>query len=212
MPQAAFVPSVRAALLAALLLGCALAQGCAYGGYGLYDDQRLMDTIADDKAMATSIKTALMKADFTGGWAVSVYCFYGNVFLVGEVPKNMQAKAVSIARSYKPHSVTPHWFTPAKSETGNLSLAASLRADLIGTKGLSSTRIDTEVNAGRVVLLGVVKDDAEKQLAIRVARRVKGVTSVTSYLMLPQQASATRQSGAQSPSGEGAPVEERELP
>lgn len=212
MPQAAFVPSVRAALLAALLLACALAQGCAYGGYGLYDDKRLMDTITDDKAMATSIKTALMKADFSGGWAVSVYCFYGNVFLVGEVPKNMQAKAVSIARSYKPRSVTPHWFTPAKSETGNVALATSLRADLIGTKGLSSTRIDTEVNAGRVVLLGVVQDDAEKQLAIRVARRVKGVTSVTSYLMLPQKVSAPQKSGAQNPSGEGAPVEERELP
>lgn len=211
MPQAAFFPALRAALLGALLLAAALAQGCAYSAYGLYDDQRLMDTITDDKAMATSIKTALMKADFTGGWAVSVYCFYGNVFLVGEVPKNMQAKAVSIARSYKPHSVTPHWFTPAKSDTGDLSLATSLRADLIGTKGLSSTRIDTEVNAGRVVLLGVVEDDAEKQLAIRVARRVKGVTSVTSYLMLPQKASAPQQSGAQE-SGGGAPVEERELP
>ncbi|MBD5416765.1 MAG: BON domain-containing protein [Desulfovibrio sp.] len=209
MPQAAFVPSVRAAFLAALLLVCALVQGCAYG---IYDDKRLMDTMADDKAMATSIKTALMQADFTGGWAVSVYCFYGNVFLVGEVPKNMQAKAVSIARSYKPRSVTPHWFTPAKSDTGNVALATSLRADLIGTKGLSSTRIDTEVNAGRVVLLGVVQDDAEKQLAIRVARRVKGVTSVTSYLMLPQTAPATQPSGSQGTSGGGAPVEERELP
>lgn len=209
MPHVTVAPSVRAALLAALLLACALAQGCAYGGYGLYDDQRLMDTITDDKALATSIKTALMKADFTGGWAVSVYCFYGNVFLVGEVPKNMQAKAVSIARSYKPHSVTPHWFTPAKSDTGNLSLAASLRADLIGTKGLSSTRIDTEVNAGRVVLLGVVKDEAEKQLAIRVARRVKGVTSVTSYLMLPQKAATPQNSPSQGSSGA---VEERELP
>ena len=210
MPQAVIVPSVRAALLAALLVAAGLVQGCAYGGYGLYDDQRLMDTITDDKAMATSIKTALMKADFTGGWAVSVYCFYGNVFLVGEVPANMQAKAVSIARSYKPRSVTPHWFTPAKSDTGNLALATSLRADLIGTRGLSSTRIDTEVNAGRVVLLGVVQDDAEKQLAIRVARRVTGVTSVTSYLMLPQKASLPQRSPAQDTSG--APVQERELP
>lgn len=209
MPHVTVAPSARAALLAALLLVCALAQGCAYG---IYDDQRLMDTMADDKALATSIKTALMKADFTGGWAVSVYCYYGNVFLVGEVPKNMQAKAVSIARSYKPHSVTPHWFTPAKSETGNLSLATSLRADLIGTRGLSSTRIDTEVNAGRVVLLGVVKDDAEKQLAIRVARSVKGVTSVTSYLMLPQKAAAPQGATAKGASGESGAVQERELP
>ena len=209
MQHVTIAPAARAALLAVLLLAAALLQGCAYG---IYDDQRLVDTMADDKAMATSIKTALMKADFTGGWAVAVYCYYGNVFLVGEVPKNMQAKAVSIARSYKPRSVTPHWFTPAKSDTGNFALATSLRAELIGTKGLSSTRIDTEVNAGRVVLLGVVQDDAEKQLAIKVARGVKGVTSVTSYLMLPQKASAPRTSGAQGASGEGGAVEERELP
>ena len=69
-----------------------------------------------------------------------------------------------------------------------MTLATKLRTELIGTKGLSSTRVETEVNAGRVVLLGVVKDNAERQLAIRAARGVSGVTSVTSYLMLPQKA------------------------
>lgn len=186
-------------VLAVLALTAAQLQGCAYSAYGLYDDQRLMDTITDDKALATSIKTALMQAHFTDGWAVAVYCYYGNVFLVGEVPKSMQAKAVSIARSYKPRSVTPHWFTPATSDTSNFVLATTLRKDLIGTKGLSSTRIDTEVNAGRVVLLGVVGNDAEKQLAIRTARQLKGVVSVTSYLMLPQKPSA--QAAGQSGSG-----------
>lgn len=178
--------------LALLLLLAALTvlNGCAYSAYGLYDDQRLMDTITDDKALASSIKTALLDASFSGGWSIAVYCYYGNVFLVGEVPQSMQAKALTIARRYKPRSVTPHWFTPAKSETGNFALATSLRTALIGAKGLSSTRIDTEVNAGRVVLLGVVKDDAEKQIAIRTARAVKGVTSVTSYLMLPQRSGA----------------------
>lgn len=175
--------------LALLLLLAALTvlNGCAYG---LYDDQRLMDTITDDKALASSIKTALLDASFSGGWSIAVYCYYGNVFLVGEAPQNMQAKALAIARRYKPRSVTPHWFAPARSEASNFALATSLRTALIGAKGLSSTRIDTEVNAGRVVLLGVVKDKAEKQLAIRTARAVRGVTSVTSYLMLPQRSGA----------------------
>ena len=34
----------------------------------------------------------------------------------------------------------------------------------------------------------MVKDEAEKQLAIQAARGVAGVTAVTSYLMLPQKA------------------------
>ncbi len=178
--------------LALLLLLAALTvlNGCAYGAYGLYDDQRLMDTITDDKALASSIKTALLDASFSGGWSIAVYCYYGNVFLVGEVPHNMQAKALAIARRYKPRSITPHWFAPARSEASDFALATSLRTALIGAKGLSSTRIDTEVNAGRVVLLGVVKDKAEKQIAIRTARAVRGVTSVTSYLMLPQRSGA----------------------
>ena len=164
---------------------CLLQHGCAYS---IYEDPRLMDTMAEDKALATSIKTALLRANFTGGMAIAVYAFYGNVFLVGEVPKNMQARALEIARSFKPASLTPHWFAPGGSEGSDLGLASALRAELIGTRGLSSTRIDTEVNAGRVVLLGVVRDNAEKQLAISVARRVKGVKSVTSYLLTPPKA------------------------
>ena len=205
---------MRRLALVLLLAALAALNGCAYSAYGLYDDQRLMDTITDDKTLATSIKTALMNENFSGGWSSAVYSYYGNVFLVGEVPQNMQGKALAIARRYKPRSVTPHWFSPAKSDTSNFALAASLRTDLIGAKGLSSTRIDTEVNAGRVVLLGVVKDDEEKQIAIRTARKVKGVTSVTSYLMLPQRpgkapAEADAQTGAQA-GREG--VGERELP
>lgn len=177
----------RLALLL-LLLCVTLLNGCAYTGYSIYDDQRLMGTMSDDKELSAKIKTALLDESFSGGWSVSVYSFYGHVFLIGEVPENMQGKAVTIANRYKPRTVTTHWFTPATSETSNFVLATKLRKDLIGTKGLSSTRIDTEVNSGRVVLLGVVKDESEKQLAIQAARGVAGVTGVTSYLMLPQKA------------------------
>lgn len=167
-----------------ILLLAGFLQSCAYG---IYDDKRLMDTMADDKMLATSIKTQLLKEDFGSAFSVSVYCFYGNVFLIGEAPADVQAKAVAIARSFKPRSVTPHWFTPYKGERNNMALATDLRAALIGAKGLSSTRIDTEVNAGRVVLLGVVGDEKEKQIAIQTARSISGVKSVTSYLMLPQK-------------------------
>lgn len=201
---------MRRLALVLLLAALAALNGCAYSAYGLYDDQRLMDTITDDKTLATSIKTALMDENFSGGWSIAVYSYYGNVFLVGEVPQNMQGKALAIARRYKPRSVTPHWFSPAKSDTSNFALAASLRTDLIGAKGLSSTRIDTEVNAGRVVLLGVVKDDEEKQIAIRTARKVKGVTSVTSYLMLPQRPGKTPAEAGKKADQEG--VGERDLP
>lgn len=169
-----------------LLLTVLPLAGCGYSAYGLYDDKRLMDTITDDKGIATAIKTDLMENNFSQGWGTAVYCYYGNVYLVGEVPQHMRDRAVTIARRHKGvRSVTTHWFSPATSATSNFVLAAKLRSALIGKDKLSSTRIDTEVNAGRVVLLGVVENARERGLALDAARRVEGVTSVKSYLMVP---------------------------
>ena len=169
-----------------MLLAVLPLAGCGYSAYGLYDDKRLMDTISDDKGIATAIKTDLLDNNFSQGWGTAVYCYYGNVYLVGEVPQQMRERAVTIARRHKGvRSVTTHWFSPAKSETSNFVLSAKLRSALIGKDKLSSTRIDTEVNAGRVVLLGVVENDKERGLALDAARRVEGVTSVKSYLIVP---------------------------
>ena len=173
-----------------LLLLVALGQlwGCAATlPYGVYEDRRLTDTMANDKSTATSIKTALLQADFGDGWDTAVYCYYGNVFLVGEVPPNMRQKAIDIAGKQKNvRSVTTHWFNAGADAENNFMLRTKLRTNLIGTKGLSSTRVDTEVNAGRVVLLGVVNDEREMNLAIKTAKATAGVKSVKSYLMLPQ--------------------------
>lgn len=173
-----------------LLSVCLFSQltGCAVTAtYGVYDDKRLVDTIADDKAIATSIKTDLLNAHFSDGWSTSVYCYYGKVFLVGEVPANMQEKAVAIARKHKGvRSVTTHWFTPLSSDTNNLLLATKLRTNLISADGISSTRIDTEVNSGRVVLLGVINNEIEKDKVLAAAKATSGVTKVSNYLLLPQ--------------------------
>ena len=166
-----------------LLLLCCLMLNSGCGMlYGVYDDQRLGGTISDDKEISLGVKSDLMDANLSQGWGIKVYCYYGHVFLVGEAPEKMRSKAIRIARRHKGvRSVTSHWFTPAKSDTGDFVLATKLRTELIGTSGLSSTRIDTEVNAGRVVLLGVVKDEAERKLAIRAARQVEGVKQVIRY-------------------------------
>ena len=48
----------------------------------------------------------------------------------------MRSQAIRIARRHKGvRSVTSHWFTPAKSDTGDFVLATKLRTELIGTSG-----------------------------------------------------------------------------
>ncbi len=172
-----------------LLLSLCSLTGCGTA-YGLYDDKRLMDTITDDKGIATSIKSDIMSSNFSKGWDTSVYCYYGHVYLVGDIPEHMRDRAVAFAKKTKGVcSVTTHWFRPAKGDTSNVVLATRLRTALIGAKGLSSTRVDTEVNAGRIVLLGVVGSTRERDIAVDTARRVEGAVSVTSYLMLPPTSS-----------------------
>lgn len=173
-------------LLSPLALLCTMAflQGCAV--WGTIADERLVDTMASDKAIATIIKKDLMAEKVIDGWNINVYCYYGHVFLVGEAPDAMRSKAIAFARKdNRVRSVTPHWFKSEKSGESDIMVATRLRTNLIGTSNLSSTRIDTEVNAGRVVLLGVVSSAKEKSLAIKTTRTTKGVRSVTSYLMLP---------------------------
>ena len=173
--------SLTYCLLAACLLGIFL-NGCAYG---ILDDKRLIDTMTSDQALATSIKTALTEKNFYKGFSVSVYCYYRHVFLVGEVPDSFKDKALAIAQSKNPRSVTTHWFSRKTAADSDFVLSSRLRAALIGAKDLSSTRVDTEINAGRVVLLGVVGSEEERKVAIRTARQLDGVVKVTSYLMLP---------------------------
>ena len=165
-------------LLACLALVC-LIQGCAV--YSTASDERLVDTMGSDNAISGLIKKDLMAERFADGWNISVHCFYGHVFLVGECPKEMRAKAVKIAkRDKRVRSVTTHWFSPRV-------VATKLRSALIGTGNLNSTRIETEVNSDRVVLLGVANDSNERKTAVRAAREVNGVLTVTSYIMLPMK-------------------------
>lgn len=172
--------------LAALLLMALLMQGCAI--YGGATDQRLTGTMTDDKTLTTAIKTKLYADSVSSGWNISVYSFYGHVFLVGECPKNLRPTAVKIAKSdARVLSLHTHWFEPLKGETSDFVLATKIRTTLIGTDGLNNTRIETEVNSDRVVLLGVAKDAKERKTAVQAVRNVVGVKTVTSYIMLPKK-------------------------
>lgn len=173
-------------LLAVLLLSLGLQAGCAV--YSTATDERLMGTMSSDKAISTLIKKNLMEERFAEGWEISVYCYYGHVFLVGECPDKLRPKAIEIAkRDRRVRSVTPHWFSRKKPVDSDIALATKLRTTLIGTSNLNSTRIDTEVNSNRVVLLGVANNSDERKTAVEAARSVNGVATVTSYIMLPMK-------------------------
>ncbi len=176
----------RLTSLCALILCCLALQGCAI--YSTASDERLTGTMSDDTAISTAIKKDLMSESVGAGWDIAVYSYYGHVFLVGECPTNMRSRAVSIAKKRKDAlSVTSHWFERRAGGDSDTVLTGKVWASLIGASDVNSTRINMQVNANRVVLLGVAKDAGERKRAVRAARGVENVNTVTSYIMLPMK-------------------------
>ena len=64
------------------------------------------------------------------------------------------------------------------------TLATSVKAKLVETKGVPSTAINVEVSKGRVQLGGFLETNAEKTAAIAAAKSVSGVTKVSDGLVV----------------------------
>lgn len=171
-------------LLAAcmLLTGLLALQACSFP-YNIYTDHREISTQIDDKTIATDIKTRLMGERLPEGWELSVYCFRGRVYLVGEIPEESRAWAVQLAQKVDGvEEVIPHWFaSPASS--GDTMAELKLSANLLSTPNLNSTQISMEIHGGEAVLLGIVSDQGVVNRAVRIAQNTPGILKVTSYLI-----------------------------
>lgn len=180
-------------ILVPALLCCALiaAPAAAFTPWGaVYDaarDERSLGDITADKTITTEIKAALVKKDGKLGLAVKTYCYLGRVTLLGQLAdEGFKAFAVATAKKTKGvKNVSTHWEAPGKEDStkADLEIAAKLRAELIADKELSATQVETEVFGGKVYLIGMVRTKKDADLAVAHAKKVKGVTGVTSLLI-----------------------------
>ena len=156
--------------------------------YGSARDERSVGDQAADKKISLSIKGDLADKDSKMALKVHVYCFLGHVYLVGAInDQPFRAFAVKTAKGTKGVKQVTSYFKPETDTTADdLKLAAKVRTDLIGNGDLSSTQIEQEVMNGEVVLLGMVRSQADAALAVKVAKGVKGVRKVTSFLVPPK--------------------------
>ena len=186
-PKIFFSPAaanaMRCLLVVLSLSLTAQLSACVTLPYGVYMDERDVSTQLNDKSTATDIKTRLMKEKFAEGWAVSVYCYRGKVFLVGEIPMEYQDWAAELARKTAGvQSVTTHWFT-TPGLIGDTTTSLALSGNLISASNINSTQISSTVHGGEAVLLGIVSDQGAVNRAVKVAQNTSGVTKVTSYLI-----------------------------
>ena len=167
----------------------------AYTPWGaVYDaarDERSVATITADKKISTGIKSTLVNKDSKLGLAVKVYCYVGKVTLLGQLAdEKFKEFATSTAKKSKGvKSVSTHWVEPGKTDTtsADVEIATKLRAALVGDKELSATQVETEVFSGKVFLIGMVRSQKDADKSVAHAKAVKGVTGVTSLLVVPKK-------------------------
>ena len=153
--------------------------------YGSARDERSVGDQASDTEISLSIKKAMADKDSGKALKIHVYCFVGHVFLVGAInDADFQSFAVKTAQGTKNvKNVTKHFVPESDTTASDLKIAAKVRTALIAEGDLSATQIEQEALNGEVVLLGMIRSKADAQLAIKVARGVEGVRTVTSFLI-----------------------------
>jgi hypothetical protein len=66
------------------------------------------------------------------------------------------------------------------------AITAKVKATLLASNDVSGTDISVETNAGRVTLTGKVKDQAQVDRAVAMARAIDGVVDVENLLLVGQ--------------------------
>lgn len=153
-------------------------------------DQRSVGHMIDDKLIASKIKTELSKYSNANMFlSVGVTVLEGRVLLTGSViSQSCIDEAIKIAWSIKGvREVMNELVVELKhiQDSANDTLIESaVNSKLLLEKNLMSTNYKVSVNNGNVFILGIAQSENEREKALEIAKIVKGVKRVVSYIIL----------------------------
>ncbi|MGD9615836.1 MAG: BON domain-containing protein [Alphaproteobacteria bacterium] len=166
--------------------GLAAAAG---GGY-VAGQERGADGLASDFAITTDIRQALAKTDPKLDAAVTATVYEGRVLLTGQVPApEMKLAAVRLARENR-------YVRAVHDEievTGNDTfwddakdgwISTQLRSEMVLDPDIRGVNYMIETENGSVYLIGSARTPRELERVTDIARRVRGVKRVVSYVEL----------------------------
>ena len=154
-------------------------------------DRREVKTILNDTKIKLTIINKFHDDDVINtlnSLDLSIECYRGNVYLVGEYDTPVQKmRAIKIAKSIEGvKRVTSYLLPKNKSDVcgidENLMIMGRVKAKLIGDKDIWARNIDVKSVQCNVVLYGLVSSKNNINKAIKHAKSVKGVRTVTSFL------------------------------
>jgi hyperosmotically inducible protein len=193
--------TIAACLITAVFTACSIPsvlQTTVEGIYVVAVDERPAWTQAQDKQIELSIVKSFQDDPVVRNLIISVYCYNGNVYLVGEYETAEEAmKAISIAdQTEGVESVTPYLLVKGGTVSclwaDDLFIYAKVKMKFIGDEAIKSTNININVVQCRVVLLGIVATGDEVSRAIDLALEIGDVIEVKSFLIPARQGGAVR--------------------
>jgi osmotically-inducible protein OsmY len=146
---------------------------------------------AQDHRLKMQLREAIAGEDPRQLADVTPYVYMGHAYLVGFVPKHGDADAL-VDRARAVEGVrSVDTYLPAKPDERSLvsdeEIKAKVKSALALEPGQVVTRIEIEVLARHVVLLGVVRSAETVADAERLASSVDGVSGVTNFLLVPEE-------------------------
>jgi osmotically-inducible protein OsmY len=164
--------------------GMAAAAG---GGY-VVAQERGADGLASDFAITNNLKEALAKTDPKLNTAITVTVYDGRVLLTGQVPTpEMKLTAARLAREiprvrtvYDEIEVSGDgtFFDSAKDAW----IGTQVRSEMVLDPDIRSVNYMIETENGSVYLIGMARSAGELQKVTDIARHVRGVKRVVSYV------------------------------
>jgi hyperosmotically inducible protein len=172
-----------------LILGCStIASTAGTSIYKVTVDERKVSTIAEDTKITITVLTKFIDDDLVKAQDISIFCYDGHVFLVGEYDLNEQKKrSLKIARSVEGVKSVTAFLSPKSqnnscSPLDNLVISTKLRMKLIIDRDILSTNVDVETVNCTVVLLGIVGSKQDIKKVVTHAQNVTGIHGVKAFL------------------------------
>lgn len=171
-----------ALLIGSLLTGC-VAAVVAGAAAGMVYDRRTVMTMEADARLFHVIHTEIVTSPQFKNSRILVTSFNRVVLLVGQTPtaslrvlaEKIARQAPGVTRVYDEISVA--YPISVKQKTKDSWITGQVRSSMLTKKGLESGSIRVVTENGVVYLMGIATAE-QANLAVDVARRVKGVAKV----------------------------------
>ncbi|MCA4775380.1 BON domain-containing protein [Wolbachia endosymbiont of Mansonella ozzardi] len=166
-----------------LIIGSVVATATA-----ITTQDKSLGNIVDDTTMVIRINKGLLKHGLFS--AIKVKVSEGRVLLIGNVDtpeKQLTAEKIAwrqkeVKEVINEVRVTPIQTTSMLDTTIDGIITAEIRTRLLGKKNIKSINYSVNTVDRVVYLMGIAQNKAELKAVIAIARKVKGVKQVVSYV------------------------------